>query len=833
MRFRWTVGARHNADDSVDRGTAVDVRFGADTQSGSTILLTDEPNRSRRNGTVDGFLPWQVRDIDSFDRPVPEVRWCFFSSNILPADRNLARIDGVQFGTIQTQAFCRPELNADDDGCLSGHNEFIDRYCTALDLSVAGCRQVSRLAFSRGREEDTASRGGEEDTASIGEQVWDPTHTGASAEDSSSSVLSPPVGAGEYSCMSLFLAEPHAQGGSFSFDWDLNRRAEFNGEERRVSAFMRFYLLAPDAGDDHDPLKGSNNGSQRLEPTASGWQGWATQSTQSIGDPATSVGELKWCYFGGNVMVGERDRGRVDRLELPSDYVNGPPDRVQPWPAPPGVGLFSDTAQSRGIRDYCEGLNISDYSCRRISRINFFDRDLPTGSSVLWDHNHNRDGYARDWGDPRMVASPAIDGADPDAAGFSSYSCMALVFDPPLPTGWNMEFRWTVGAGHSAESIIQTDGAIAVDLRFGADMQFGSAIVLNRQPDRFRENTETRGFLPWQFRRISDFDSPVPEVRWCVFSDVIPASEDNLARIDGVLFGTSQTQSFCRPKRNAGDSNCLPEHNGFIDRYCAALDFSLGCELVSRLAFSRGGEENTASIGEYVWDPTHNETSDGGGSSSVLSPPVRAGEYSCMSLYFATPNPSGEAFSFNWALGRRAEYDGEEERVAASMRFFFFAAGAGGDHDPLDFDSSDADLSFGPTESGFSGWEAEDISEPATESEEFKWCYYGGNPELGEQDRGRIDRLRIGGVPASPRDYANGRPEQTETLLRPAGVGIFSDTTQSRSIQDYCDGLNMSDYNCRRISRIRFVAKNLPSDTAPFWGQQAHDGGVRRSRTSL
>ena len=801
MRFRWTVGARHDTDDGADRGTAVDVRFGADTQLGSTILLTDESNRSRQSGLEDGFLPWQVSDIDNFDRPVPEVRWCFFSGNILPAERNLARIDGVQFGTIQTQAFCRPELNADDDSCLSGHNEFIDRYCTALDLSAVGCRQVSRLAFSRG---------GEEDTASIGEHVWDPTHTETSTESGSFSVLSPPVRKGEYSCMSLFLAEPYSQGGLFSFAWDLNRRAEFDGEEGRVPAFMRFYLLAPDAGDDHDPLEDSSNGSQQIEPTASGWQDWATES---IGNSATSVGELKWCYFGGNVMVGERDRGRVDRLELPPNYANGLADRSATLARPPGVGLFSDTAQSRGIRDYCDGLNISDYSCRRISRIDFFDRGLPTGASVLWDHNHNRDGYAQDWGDTRMVASPAIDGADPDAAGFSSYSCMALVFDPPLPTGWNMEFRWTVGAGHSTEAITQAGGATAVDLRFGAETPSDSAIVLNREPDRFRENTDIRGFLPWQFRRISDFGSPVPEVRWCVFSASIPPSEDNLARIDGVLFGTDQTQAFCRPELNADDGNCLPEHNEFIDRYCAALDISLGCEMVSRLGFSRNG------VGEPVWDPAHNEASDGGGSSSVLSPPVRADEYSCMSLYFATPNPSGEAFGFAWDLGRRAEYDGEEGRVDAAIRFFYFAAGAGGDHDPLDFDarSSDAFLLFGATKSGFSGWEAEGIIAPATESEELKWCYYGGNPELGAQDRGRIDRLQIGGVPASPRYYANGRPEQTETLLRPAGVGIFSTTTQSRSIRDYCDGLNMSDYNCRRISRIRFVAKNLPPDTAPLW----------------
>ena len=210
------------------------------------------------------------------------------------------------------------------------------------------------------------------------------------------------------------------------------------------------------------------------------------------------------------------------------------------------------------------------------------------------------------------------------------------------------------------------------------------------------------------------------------------------------MFGTDDGEEFCRPELNAGDDDCLPGHNDLIDRYCIALDVADGdCVLVSRLVFSRGGEEGTTSIGEHVWDPTHAEASAEGGSSSVLSPPVRKGQYSCMSLHLAIPNPSGEAFSFDWDVGRRAEYEGEEGRMDALMRFYFFAAGAG--HDPLDFDarSSDAYFSFGSKESGFRGWSDPSIGGPPIEVEELKWCYYGGNEEVGAQDIGRVDRLLI------------------------------------------------------------------------------------------
>ena len=139
-----------------------------------------------------------------------------------------------------------------------------------------------------------------------------------------------------------------------------------------------------------------------------------------------------------------------------------------------------------------------------------------------------------------------------------------------------------------------------------------------------------------------------------------------------------------------------------------------------------------------------------------------------MSLHFMVPNPSGEAFSFNWGLGRRAKFEGEKGRVNVFIRLFYFATQAGAGHDPLDLNARGSDAALeGTSDSGFRLWEVQPIVEPATEAEELKWCYYGGHSSVGAQDRGRIDRLQI----AEGLTLVGTRPE----------------------IEEYCTALNMAD----------------------------------------
>ena len=474
-------------------------------------------------------------------------------------------------------------------------------------------------------------------------------------------------------------------------------------------------------------------------------------------------------------------------------YADGPPEQIETLERPSGVGLFSGT-QSQAIQAYCDGLNISDYNCRRISRILFAEEQGLQTPDLAWDTNHTGLGsgdsnppYYNRWGDARMVASPP-------AGPPGNYYCMSLFFDPPLPSGWDMEFRWTVGAGGRN---IGAAPFAAVDVRFGPGTNMGSNIIRTDESGQFRENRAGgAAFLPWTKPDFSNFSSAVPEVRWCLFTAAIFESTFNRARIDGVLFGTDDGEEFCRPGLNAGDESCVSGHDDFIDRYCTALDLSSrNCQLVSRLAFNRSG------IGEHVWDPTHDQASAGGGSNSVLSPPVKGGEYSCMSLYLDQPNPRGVEFRFAWDLSRRAAYSGESGLSNVFMRFFFFAAGAGAGHDPLDFSTrgSDAYYNLGIGDSGFKGWTAGTIGDPSTEAGELKWCYYGGNSDVGEVDRGRVDRLQL------------------------EALSVSESIVSRMEIETYCMALNIEDALCTRVSSIAFLGLDAGQ---PAWDPDHAMGAV-------
>ena len=947
MEFRWTVGGTGNSS-SFD-GIGVDVKFNQGTNMDSRDIApargprpTFRTPRLRDNGGSEGTaLPWETLGGFSEFRSstVSEVRWCVFTVNALPISSSLARIDGVLFGTGR-EDFCRPELNAGDNRCASEHNDFIGRYCTALDLPSQICQRVSRLAFTR---------------SGIGEHIWDPTHSEASAGGGSSSVLSPPVKVGEYSCMSLYLDRPSPQGVEFHFAWDLGRRVAFSDDLGREDAFMRFFFFAAGAGAGHNPADSATrggDGSYRLGAIReSGFAGWRGRTIQN---PATDAGELKWCYYGGNTEVGERDRGRVDFLQVSeevSDSIDSrmeigkyctalniedalcarvssivfrrsqaaqtawDPDHaggallsdmlsvasqqvgdeeyscmslhfsedpiargsgisfrwslgrgigigsssfLQVWfaPAEPppsmvdvrrpfirqsnpglsawrvyweaaidreipeirwcyfggtsfGVGrndigridrlvlvetkasltlarpfearLFSGT-QSPEIQAYCDGLNIADYNCRRISKILFTTSERVGGSGpdVAWDNNAQGDYDENRWDDTRMVASPVVPPGD-------SYYCMSLFFDPPIPSGWDMQFRWTVGNGSGT-------GNTSVDVQFGPGTSARDDITRTDVSGQFRANAAGGShFLSWATPELSNFGSggPVPEVRWCMFATDIEAHSNNQARIDGILFGPSGGEEFCRPELNVDDNSCVPGHDEFIDRYCTALDLPPEiCGLVSRLAFSRTG------IGDPVWDPTHRAASSGGGSSSVLSPPVKLGEYSCMSLYLDPPNAQGREFSFVWDLSRRRDLRAADSgRTPANIRFFYFASGAGAGHNPADLSVRSPDAVYtlavpgSGGRSGYAGWRDRTISNPATEAEELKWCYYGGDPHIAAASgRGRVDRLQL--VEAAAFLSRDSRPD----------------------IEGYCTAMNIEDALCTRVSSVTFQRVNTEGE---------------------
>ena len=85
--------------------------------------------------------------------------------------------------------------------------------------------------------------------------------------------------------------------------------------------------------------------------------------------------------------------------------------------------------------------------------------------------------------------------ASPETGPAGNYYCMSLFFDPPLPSGWDMEFRWTVGAGGRN---IGAAPFAAVDVRFGPGTNMTRDIIRTDEPGQFRENRSGgANFLSW------------------------------------------------------------------------------------------------------------------------------------------------------------------------------------------------------------------------------------------------------------------------------------------------------------------------------------------------
>ena len=319
----------------------------------------------------------------------------------------------------------------------------IGKYCTALNIEDALCARVSSIVFWRSQAAQTA---------------WDPDHAGGALLSDRLSVASQQVGNEEYSCMSLHFSEdPIARGSGISFWWSLGRGIGIGD-----SSFLQVWFAPteppPSMVDVRRPFIRQSN------PKLSAWGMYSEAAIDR------EVPEIRWCYFGGTSFgAGRNDIGRIDRLVLVETKASLTLAR------PSAASLFSGT-QSPEIQAYCDGLNIADYNCRRISKILFTTSERVGGSGpdVAWDNNAQGDYNENRWDDTRMVASPVVPPGD-------SYYCMSLFFDPPIPSGWDMQFRWTVGNGSGT-------GNTSVDVRFGPGTNARDDITRTDVSGQFRAN---------------------------------------------------------------------------------------------------------------------------------------------------------------------------------------------------------------------------------------------------------------------------------------------------------------------------------------------------------
>ena len=561
--------------------------------------------------------------------------------------------------------------------------------------------------------------------------TWDPTHAGSPPAGAGVSVASPLIGS-EYSCMSIYLQQPLPMGSEVSFEWDLDRQSN-----TRLSTLLRFYLYGPDEGGDEQPPI-DNDGFQpstvfRLllsVPRSGGFAGWgAVRRTLS-----EAAGELRWCYFGSSSVVGERDLGRIDRL------VFGPAGTVDD-------GSISDTA---ALAEYCAALSMPDRLCGQLSGIVFSGTRV---SRLPWDENHAE---APLGGGDRSVISQAVNAGN--------YSCMSLRFDPPIAMYSVLSFDWSVGRDGG------TTGAGRLQLFVAPPDDHDPSLAITGGNGDFIERVED-GFSAWTTHLLPRFSAPVPELKWCYFgADTSRGSKDS-GRID-------------RLRLNVVNSIERMDRPEVIAEYCTALNISEDrCMGISRIGFA-----SPFRLDNFAWDSTHDGSPPAGGGISVASPMVSNGEYSCLSLYFDPPLPSGQEISFEWDLNR----EGRSATQFAYLRFYRVAAGDADDQGPIGSNgriaSSNAFRELGHgLPSGWDGWGVvrRTLGE-ATEA--LRWCYFGANATAGARDQGRIDRLVLG----------------------PAGNGSEERIAESAVLADYCAALSMSARLCEQLSGIVFSGTEVP-----------------------
>ena len=649
ISFHWSPGRGGSS------GSSRLQLFVAPSPDQVPMATTDTANFVQRS--ADGFSAWTRRLVPRVNAPVPELKWCYFGANPNPVDEDRGRLDLLRLNALSSVTE-RPE---------------IEQYCTALSTPEDQCAGISRIGFAGPFRLD--------------DLTWDHTHTGSPLAGGGVSVASPPVGS-EYSCMSVYFAEPLPVGSEISFEWALNRQSNAG-----QNAFLRFYLYGPDEGGDEQPPI-DNDGFQsstvfrdlRFVTGDGDFARWSVVR-RTLSEAA---GELRWCYFGSRSIAEERDLARIDRLVF----------------GPAGSDIEGRISDSALLADYCAALSMSARLCERVSGIVFSG----TGpSSLPWDPNH---AVAPSGGGDRSVISQAVDE--------NNYSCMSLRFDPPIPMNSDVSFDWSVGR----------DGVAAGDTRVSRLQLFVAppadhdpALATTDSTTDFIERLED-GFSAWTGHLLPRVSAPVSELKWCYFGADTTESAGDRGRID-------------RLRLNALSSVTeRPE----IEQYCTALSTPEDqCSGISRIGFA-----SPFRLEDLTWNHTHTGSPPAGGGVSVASPMISGSEYSCLSVYFDEPLPMGSEISFEWALNRQ-----NNTGQNAFLRFYLYGPDEGGDEQaPIDndgFQSNTAfrDLRFVSGDGGFAQWSVvrRTLSEAAGE---LRWCYFGSGSIAGERDLGRIDRLVFG-----------------------------------------------------------------------------------------
>ena len=400
-----------------------------------------------------------VRSTYDADRRFGELKWCYFGVNPNPGPADVVELDVMQL------LLSRDELR---------ERSRLDRYCSALDMSVLQCARMSAVVFSRQRTD-------QQDYF-----MWDPLDSEAAPEGGDTAVASPPARRTDTHCQSLLFDPPWPSSSSLSFWWDF-------GHSSGTSSGMQVWLNPPA---DHSPQFPASGPHSRVHSTA-GFAGWEEHVWDDFADP---IGEVKWCYFAGNFGLSQMSFGRIDRLRI-------------------GIAGATESTVRTVIEEYCEGLNMAPANCAAVERIRFSGT---VSGDMAWDYNHAAGAVT---GDRRSLASPAV--------SQNEYSCMSFHLEPPIEQGGRAFFYWSPGRQGVGESNVLRvyygpgEGHVPeYDLAASSPetdfYQSGSDGFAPWAPAAFFENTGS--------------PRSIAEIKWCFWGRNAESGEQDIGRIDRFRF---------------------------------------------------------------------------------------------------------------------------------------------------------------------------------------------------------------------------------------------------------------------------------------------------------
>ena len=587
-------------------------------------------------------------------------------------------------------------------------------YCAALDMTLAHCERIVKIVFSR---------------SGAGELVWsndrevdfgDVAENGVRLSAMAPAIASSPAGLNDYSCMSLHFDPPLPRHTQVAYIFQLRRGGGVTANSRLDE------YVAPAAG--HVPNILLPVGRLRNLPFSASYS-YLAGSPHRIGliDIAdqllrseredTPVTELKWCYFGANSggSPGPDDIVVIDALQLifTTDTLR-----------------VTDRAE---LDEYCAVLDMFPYSCSLLSGIEF---RASFGEEPIW--KIERLAAAPGGGNRSVVSLPI---------GVGKHSCMSLHFSPPIPSGWDILIDWALGRG---------GGVGEVQLQAWIPLPADQVPMATRD-EPFIQLFGTGTAIASSYS-ITAIEDELRAVRWCYFGSSFNPGNEDRGRVGRFIFDIDRLEFSDR---------------SMIDGYCEGLDMTTAdCSRVTSVSFAK------AAVGDLIWDNRHTLFPPAsGGLRSVASPPVGAGNYSCMSFHLSPPVLMRNDIRFEYSIGY-----GEGTGIGGMA--FFVAPGV--DRVPEPNLMAD-DRRIGGR--NFSPWTPHAVNTRPQRSTEIMWCYFGANPEPGAEDIGRIDLLSF---------------------------TITKDEFTDRDLLDrYCVALDLPPQHCTRLSAI--VQEDAQEYREPLW----------------